>query len=448
MKITVDQPGHRLRLESATDHRWRLLAGRTFLAAAGTLLLAVYLFLSFDDQVGPAEAAAVIAVFGGAGLAIVSTGVYALLAPRQGVELLSVDRNEDCFELQNHGVYRQPRAIRRPLSDLASATLVAGGLPSLSPLSLLRLADDLAKGVEPASELLAKEPLLFELRFRLSGGAREKPVRSRFKLAVDGLTTEQQLVELALKLGAVSGLPFGGVYRLSNAGIEVRLDRSEVRGSTALPTLDPEPLALQATAESALAGAGLPPLDIEALALDHEIVEWAPGRRVELRQPVTFATFLGPAGLLVLGATMWLALTVEGAGGTIAGAGSLLGVVLLLIGALSLPRRLVFDWATRRLELASWLRRRRLDFDRLDRLELKGVARESSSDSGGGSMTYSCELLAHLQATDESKPLRFLSTRSQPTPDEPFRQAEPLLKELADALGVDGAITRYDFNRR
>jgi len=362
------------------------------------------------------------------------------------------------------------RARERRL-DLDRIRAVECEMPDLPPISL-EVVTDLFKQVlatpnpevRDPHETLSKLPRTAIVRI-LEEGARG---RDRLELRV---TLEQPApaaspdaataayVRLAFHLGAAIGLPYVTVSAVPHVGTYVDLTRERSRDAVRVPSGEEAAGGgLERAAESARERARVPPFDPARFSSDHRVVAWEPSSRVEFHRrlsllawvvlPFTLLTLTGPVLLAISAYTrqpiegLWLA--VGSAFGLASG-----GVALLLLSFL-MPRTVVVDWTAGTIAIRSWPRAHTIAIGDVERLELEGDHHKSSGgESGTDSTTYRCALFAvHRGADGAPRRQELVATRFMDDVNEPYRQAVPLVTDLASALHVEGRVLEYTFRRR
>ena len=453
MRVHQDRFGEILSLEATASHAWRRWLGRYFLFGVVVVGIVLAILLLRDPAIGWITKT-ILLTFGTLLALLLMVVIEHVLRPRSGCVELGFDRDSDEARLTPHAVLRKAKAIAIPLSDIAEIRIRATGLPSFSLGGLLAAARAASQEGELDKETFERDALTSApLEFRLAlflEDAEERHQKREVTLAVETVTGELGAVILASRIAAACGLGYQSVYSLPKVGVEVHLTPVETPTSEPVPNTEKD---LAVVAEEMLQAAGPPPFDASTLAADHQVTEWSPGRMVRFERNPSRARFLAlPFTVLVMvGPALWLyAAThdkqINPVGfGVLSGLGLLVGVIAIAIVRIP-ARRIEFDWERRAMLLTRRSKCTTLPFDALGHLELEGIAHESSGgESGGTTMSYWCKLKA-IPAADSgnsAKPIELISTRSTSRPDEPWRQASPLLLELAGALGVEGRTTGY-----
>jgi hypothetical protein len=282
------------------------------------------------------------------------------------------------------------------------------------------------------------------------------------KLGVEGIDSHQEIADLAYRLGAAAGLPYQRVVRNDPRDFEIELGRAGAPGFARVPTLDSRADYARNKVASAAAAATaqerVAPFDPATFGCDHKVTAWSPLREVRFEKPFGFAAVgclpFAAAGFLAAPAVFVLM------GGASTGLGERVGVSLfvgvfgLLIGGVSLyaaysalPRRVVLDWSERTIRLGGLFRRQEVAFSDVTRLALKCVRVYHSGGKNSSSYhSYHCELHAHVRdpLAGGEKPLLLVETsHHREDPDTPYRQALPLVTELATALNVRREVIDY-----
>lgn len=367
--------------------------------------------------------------------------------------VLATDRNRLTFD-RAAGTLRledRPRVGRSRERVIALARITALQLnwsdrtPGVSLSRLRKVREVVARSAErlTAAEIEARLPparrLLLSIGEEHTGTGRW----TQIPIPLEGIDTLEKLTALGLHMATVTGLDWAGVFELPRIAPEVHLLRSRGPGSTRISAevVRQGGAAFTDLVAQLLERRKTPPFHPADFRSDPRLTDWRPGTRVELRRPFSaLAVAAAPLPLLVFGgpaAILWS----NGRGRpmdvfttifvTVFSAAIGLGCVALVRSLL--PRSVVFDWSTKRLEVRSPFRRWNVAFDEIRGLELRSGSM-STSNEGGGSTTYHCEL-AVLTRTDP-KPRILLKVPGGPDRDRSLRRAIPLMHELARALGV------------
>ena len=452
MRVVEDRFGDILRLEPTGHHAWRRWLGRYLFASVIAVAVVLATFLIRDPEISLLTKIALVG-FGCLVAIMAAIIIEHLLRPRSGVVDLRFDRSQSEVKLVPHSVLRSARTVVAPTADITEIRLRATGLPAFSLggiLAAARSASHNAELDEPSAgqQLFAVTPLELRLSFVSDDGSQRRVREST--LAVQGVVEDVDAVVLASRIAAACGFEHQSVYTMPKTGVDIHLTRQPTTVSEPVPQKADQ---LFSAAERGLAAAGAPPFEVSRLEADHRVIEWSPGRLVQFERTPPKARFLAvPFTLLaLLGPALWFyAVTYDReinplGFGVLSGLGLVVGLVAIIVVRIP-ARRIEFDWNHRVLLLTRRSKCTTVSFDSLRRLELEGIAHESSSgDSGSTSMSYWCKLkvIPAGDTGDSAKPIDLLSTRSTHRPDEPWRQASPLLVELADALGIEGRTTGY-----
>ncbi len=272
------------------------------------------------------------------------------------------------------------------------------------------------------------------------------PRTTRLPLRLHSVERIEQLVELGLHLAAAAGLPAFGVFRVADLNLEIRAANAAAPGFGELPPGE-DRQALQKYIARLLRHPALPPFDPGSLNANLAVVDWRPGTRIAFRRGVTPVVvplalgscllFAGPA----LAVSRWLRdqpLDVVTLGiVTLISCG--IGGALLWLLLRRLPRSVVFDWDERCVTVRSPLRTTALPFRQIECIGMTANDLSTTAGGGGESATigrsdFSCDLEV-LSAGATPALLVLETSRSLPRADA-LRQAVPLARELAQALGV------------
>ncbi|MGE0815490.1 MAG: hypothetical protein AB7O28_14025 [Vicinamibacterales bacterium] len=362
------------------------------------------------------------------------------------------------------------RARERRL-DLDRIRAVECEVPDLPPISL-DVVTDLFKRListpNPAArdphETLSQLPRTALVRIFEDGARGRDCLELRVTLEQPSPTASPDAataayVRLAFHLAAAIGLPYAAVSVLPHIGTYVDLTRERSRDAVDVPAgEEASGGGLERAAEAARRLARVPPFDPGRFSADHRVVTWKPSSRVEFHRRLSIlAWFVLPFTLLVLtgpvllGISTYTGLPLDGlwlAGGSVFGLAS--GGVALLLLSFLMPRSLVVDWTAGTIAIRSWPRAESIAMTDLVRLDLEGEHHTSSGgESGTDSTTYRCTLFAVHRGPDGNvRRQELVATTSMTDVNEPYRQAVPLVTDLAGALHVEGRVLEYAFRRK
>lgn len=321
----------------------------------------------------------------------------------------------------------------------------------------------------------AKAPSLFDprrrvkdgpgvaLTFRIRRESASSGLESReVACGIEHLDRPEEVADLALRLGAATGLTFFRTVRSDARDVEVELRTGFEPGFAAVPSgLGRADYARDVVAAPARAIADsetVPPFEPRDFRGDHRIAVWTPGSEVRLRKPLSMAA-IGclPFTLLVFaGPAAFIFIRMVGAkDGSDAGSRFIVSLVLGLFGLVfgfiaivavvsSLPRTALFDWTTRLVEIRTLTKRRRIAFEAIQAVEMKALHHLSTGKSPRH--YYWCEVGLHVRSdtTGEVVYEALVATdRLTDDPDAPPRMALPLATELAAALRVPRRVSDY-----
>ena len=438
MKLVHDVPGSRLTLAGEPRQIHPLLV---IIVAAFLLPFAAMPFLF-------AIAAYQGASGGFGGVPTVIGGVIALLFSIGILKgLINMKRN-----------FRRPSRIDANLSAgeiRIGMSAVVGSSTRDDVLSLARLRSATLRRI--AVEAGKKGKLHLELRTRREGEDGALDTRG-LDFEVEELDRNDEVADLALRLGAAAGLAFHRVVRNDHREVEVELAKEPQPGFAQTPwdlgVANYASDVVAPAARGAVAEEKVAAFEPAQFKSGHRLDTWTPGTFVRFRKPFSFAS-LGclPFTLLVLAGPVvfftvqipeLLPKLVVTFMATIFGL--IFGGVALAILADAPTRTTEIDWRTRAITLKSFRKTVEIPFETLRAIELKAV---HTISKGKNSTThyYSCEIRALLRGAaagvDSSQEL-VKTERFMEKPDEPYRMALPLATELAKALGVERRFVDYD----
>jgi hypothetical protein len=298
---------------------------------------------------------------------------------------------------------------------------------------------------------------------------------SSMTIAVDGLDRSEEVVDFAFRIAAAAGLPSQRVVRNDPRAVEVELSRGAPAATAPGPaSLAPVPESLPPVdfardeaaqgAQAAVAREIVEAFRPGAFAGDHELKIWKPGVEIVFQRAWDGWVFLFglPFLLLPLAWYLW-----ENKAGTllyeellqqtvVAGViGAVIGIPSL-VGLFSSKSRTVrLDWGPRTISIREGSRTQVIPMADVAALELDG-RHQAEGGGGGGTGTHSNNVVIHryhcvvrLHWRDAGAPASatLVETNVADEPDAPYRQAIPLVTELARALGVERRVTDYDDRR-
>jgi hypothetical protein len=321
----------------------------------------------------------------------------------------------------------------------------------------------------------AKAPSLHDLRrpvkdgpgvaltFRIRGEGASGGLESReVACAIEHLDRPEEVADLALRLGAATGLTFFRTVRSDARDVEVELRRGFETGFAEVPSgLGRGDYARDVVAAPARAIADsetVPPFEPKGLRGDHRIAVWTPGSEVRFRKPLSLAAvgclpftllvFAGPAAFFFIRA-------VGATDGRDTGSRLVVSLVLGLFGLVfgliaivavvsSLPRTALVDWTRRLVEVRTLTKRRQIAFEAIQTVEMKALHHLSTGKSPRH--YYWCEVGLHVRSDttgDVVYEALVATERLTDDPDAPPRMALPLATELAKALRVPRRVSDY-----
>ena len=301
------------------------------------------------------------------------------------------------------------------------------------------------------------------LTFRIRGERASSALQSHeVACGIEHLDRPEEVADLALRLGAATGLTFFRTVRSDVRDVEVELRRGFETGFREVPAgLGRADYAKDLVAAPARAIADtetVPPFEPQGFRGDHRIAVWTPGSEVRFRKPLSLAA-IGclPFTLLVLAGPMaFFFIRMVGANdGRDTGSrlvvtlvlglfGLLFGVIAMVAVASSLPRTARVDWTTRTVEVRTLTKRRQIAFEAIQTVEMKALHHLSTGKSPRH--YYWCEV--GLRVRDDTTgdvvyEALVTTQRLQDDPDAPPRIALPLATDLAKALQVPRRVSDY-----
>jgi len=301
------------------------------------------------------------------------------------------------------------------------------------------------------------------LTFRIRGEGASSGLESReVACGIEHLDRPEEVADLALRLGAATGLTFFRTIRSDTRDVEVELRRGSEAGFREVPPgLGRADYARDLVAAPARAIADtetVPPFEPKGFRGDHRIAAWTPGSEVRFRKPLSLiAIGCLPFTLLVFAGPMAF-FSIRMVGGNDGGDtgsrllvslllglfGLLFGVIAMVAVASSLPRTALVDWTTRQVELRTLTKRRQFGFEAIQSVEMKALHHLSTGKSPRH--YYWCEVGLHVRS-DTTGDLVYEALveteRLNDDPDGPPRVALPLATDLAKALRVPRRVTDY-----
>ncbi len=298
--------------------------------------------------------------------------------------------------------------------------------------------------------------LVLELRTRREGEEEARDKRN-VQFEVEKLDRNDEVADLAMRLGAAAGLPFYRVVRNDRRDIEVELTKEPQPGFAQIPLgLGAADYATDVVAESArraVAEEAIAAFDPATFKSEHRVSAWEPGTRVLLRKPFSFLMFIAlPFTLLVFGGPLAF-FKIQApdlptriiASGFLGFFGLILGLIAIFVVTDSFPRSTEIDWSSRVIRLKMLRKTVEIPFEQLRAIELKAIHTVSKGKST--THRYRCAINALLKGSGagvDSTQLLVETESLIDRPDEPYRMALPLAADLAKALGVERRFIDYD----
>jgi hypothetical protein len=356
---------------------------------------------------------------------------------------------------------RNFRRVSRIDANLAAGEIrigmsaVVGSSKREDVLSLARLRSATLRRI--AVETGKKGKVHLELRTRREGedGALDTRV---LDFEVEELDRNDEVADLALRLGAAAGLAFHKVVRNDHREVEVELAKEPQSGFAQTPwdlgVANYASDVVAPAARGAVAEERVAAFDPAQFKSEHRVLTWTPGTLVSLRKPFSYGSLgclpftllllAGPVVFFTVPIPELLPKLVVTFMATIFGLIFGGAAVAMLVDAPA--RRTEIDWRSRVITLKSFRKTVEIPFETVRAIELKAVHHISK---GKNSTThyYYCEIRALLRGAapgvDSSQEL-VKTERFREQPDEPYRMALPLATELAKALGVERRFVDYD----
>lgn len=448
MKIVHDVPGRRLRLEGAE-------AG--FPPQLGCLLVFLLPFCGsplgiFGAMFSGATADRWVLLFGLVFSAFwygaLALGAYSVLRATRAPRLLQLDRGAGeavVAERGAFGLFASEEVI--PLRRLAGARVA--------------LVSRTTRGAAQAAFFGGGGGQPLRLSLSIRRGDADDAIREReVVIDVEHLDKREEVADFAFRLAGAAGLGHHRIVRNDPRAFEAEFSASPAPGLQPVPrterAADYARDAVAPAAHAAVREERVPPFEPARFQSDHRVSAWSPGQEVRFEKPLGFAAFGCLPFVLAAGAGPLLFIGLGGRGDVdpvarlmFSGFIGLFGVVIAGVAAAavvsSLPRRVVLDWTSRAITIAGLTSRKEIPFADLTTLELRGH-RVYHSSKNSSYHSYHCELRAHYSdpATGQTKTEMLVETnRFREDPDTPYRQALPLVTDLAGALHVERRITDY-----
>lgn len=274
----------------------------------------------------------------------------------------------------------------------------------------------------------------------------------KLETSLEGATTPEKGLAFAHRLARAAGFPYQRIVVADPLLVHFR--RAPGPGLESLPGAGAGESGAHrnppfVAAKGAVAEHGAP-FDPTQFPSDHKITRWTPGQEVRLQKPVGGAT-LGclPVGLaaLSIGPATFFSMRQRSAsdallfGVAVGFFGLLLAALPLWIAYTELPRLVVIDWTTRTILIRRGFERTLIDFSEITALELQrdhGEHLRNNSPETARAWHHS-SLQVHVRDKDgqKRKPVELVRGRDYENDAEtPYRQALPLVTELAAAMGV------------
>jgi hypothetical protein len=353
-------------------------------------------------------------------------------------------------QLHADGVTSELRVARKGLFGLLGGT---SRIPS-GRIERLRVGNDV-QTTRGLTFKLDDGKMTVHLSVWTAGGRPRRKPDVDVVFCVAALDKREEVLDLALRLGAACNF---GTYRVTRSDvrdIEVEMDRS-TPGGEAIPALKPADYVRDHVAPEAKAAAAqekTPHFDPAAFVSDFRVDEWTPGERVLFRKPFGWLGPLGclpfvaaPLGLAVACLVRWVS---HQRTDEIVGAGFFLavGAVPLLLFYLILrsawPRQATLDWRTRRMTVSGVPP---LALSALRAVELRGVKIYHTPSRSRPYWTYHCDVLVDHDHPVHGVPTSTVIVSTQRFVDDsatPWRMGVPLVTDLAQALGIEKRLTDY-----
>jgi hypothetical protein len=430
MKVQIDEPGRRLRLQQVKPAMSFATVLLPMPAVCIGAMVAMFAALGIFDDAEPAFLGMMALLF-----AMVLIGAsWWLLRLGRLPRIIDVDRDAGTWIVHEASLLgSMQRTVSRPLAEIQELVLES------NPAGRWR------DGTRPYLQATVTN---------------DDGQRWPFSFWVDDLDQRDELLDLAFRLATTAGLAGHHVHRNDPNGFGVRLVREAGEGAEPVPAiagaaryeLD------EVGREVAVPQAVVPPFDPAGFDSAYEVERWEPGTQVTLRRPFGWVV-LGFVGLLLAafgGITVLFLLGALGAEGSeryvFAFIGLVGGVAVVsgLVNAIrnSVPRRTTVDWAAQVIRVRGPWSTTEIPFDGLREIEVRGHKhiRPASKGSPGG-VYYRCLVVAHGMPRGETGVRELVLTETHTTSGDaatPVRSAQPLGVELAEALGVPHRYTDFD----
>ena len=438
MKVVHDVPGQRLTLEGAAPRIWPAAYALALFAVCLPFVLATLWILpaafGAEAHLGQKVGAVVLLLFW---FFLLLSSARAARETARWPTGLDVDRGRGELRLRESGLFGGvARDVVVPLSEIAQLTVRrTAKAPSLhDPLRPVADGPGVALSFGDAGER----------------GSRRFALQTR----VEHLDRPEEVVDLALRLGAAAGLTLFKVVRSDAREAEVELRRQPEAGFETVPLpAGPADYARDVVAPAARTLAGtetIPPFDASTFQSEHRVRAWRPGSLVHFQKPLSPAA-VGclPFALLVFAgpATFFLSHSDDAVGrligaGFIGFIGLLVGGAAILVGLDALPRSTRIDWSTRSIGLRAPRTTKRIPLESVRAVEMK--VRCHVTHGRNRRVEHSAEvgvLWRDPQAgTVVYEPL-VATLRFRGDVDTPYRLMLPLATELARSLGVERRVT-------
>ncbi len=449
MKIVRDEPQQLLVLETAKPG---VPVGAFGCLTAGIFGLVFGVpcvgFVVSGFQPGPDRSSLLVGAFFVVFGLVISTAVFSAMRNRTRYPLrVRVDRYASELEIAEAGLLGSGRTLVVPLDRI---TRIEVGSAMVPPN-----VGDLASGI------LVKGPKS-GVRLKVEWRDGENSESHALAFSVDDLNLREEVADFAYRIGRAAGLFYSRVLRSDPRELEIEVTRERGPGCEALPVIEsPAEYAHDRVLAPALKAASeekVPAFAPAEFQADLKVAVWEPRREVRFRRPLGFAAFgclpftllvlLGPVVFVLMGrvdtsdepAARWAVSGMAGVFGLVMGLFAMAGV------ASGLPKSVTLDWAANSLEMRGVIRVESRALSDIRELELKCVRTYRSGGKNSPSYhTYRCDLVGHLQRSEDGKPSLVLVATNEfrEDPATPYRISLPLATELAAALGVPRKVTEF-----
>ncbi len=281
------------------------------------------------------------------------------------------------------------------------------------------------------------------------------PSNRKLALELEWVDRFEEVLDLAFRLGAASGLTHYRVVRNTLTEFEVEVSHDLGRMTLPIPRIDtPSDYEQEvSSAEGAVARPATGPFRPEGWTGKFRVEAWKPGHLVSFHAPGHYGAlgcltlFLSPfllAGLMPL----WEGITVPKASslGFAALWYSILALFFASVGSGCRGSTAQVDWKQGTL-WASWILGKRMArLEEVKRIEVVGRRGQRSEGEDGPTYdVYSCQVLAVCSdASGTTHRIRLTQTDdAREDPDTPYRAAWPLAEALAEALKVPARYKDY-----